>query len=705
MRPKGIPAAIRVHRHRHRPGIIRAAAAAALWTALPPGAAGAATVTSTWNPLATGANWSDVAQWSNSPAVATFPNNGNLADTFNVVINGGGPVLNQTVSVNDFTFSRGNLTSSSSFLSVNVAGAFTLGAAQLNANATVAAAGQLVLTNTVPSSGPRLGGTLTLGGAATLDPNAAGDLRVDAAGGNGATIQIQPGARFTMGRNITLLGPSVPDPGTSSLFGRINNAGVIEVAAGAAVVADWTVNNTGTIRVNGDFRVDRFSNAAAGLLDLQSSAATARFTARGGTVSGNVRLAAGSRLTVTDDSWAHGYLTFSNVAFTNAGTIDLTGGIRIATPTTIPGTVSLATNTAYVKLAAELTLAGPATFDGGATIKADVGMGTQRVTAADLTFGSGNLEFVDLVVAAGGRMTLSGAGDHRLSSTGVTIQGDAEWRAGAITSVTSATNRVQVAAGGRLTVPSGATVSLARTTNVATVGAVDVLSNAGVLEFDHAVLTVGSSWRLTNTGTVRITAGALGAANPLPFNTGGFDLRDGGGLAMRPQPLDAVRAQIISGRHGGAWDGAGIRSSSAQSDATTAVGYALVAQAGPFLGVPVAAGDVIVRHTKSGDADLNGTVNFADLLALARNYNQSSRHWYQGDFNYDGTVNFGDLLTLAKNYNQALPGEPLPDAPAEFAPDLAAAFAQVPEPGGVLTGVAGALLATGRRRQRRRARG
>jgi hypothetical protein len=174
---------------------------------------------------------------------------------------------------------------------------------------------------------------------------------------------------------------------------------------------------------------------------------------------------------------------------------------------------------------------------------------------------------------------------------------------------------------------------------------------------------------------------------------------------MRPQPLDAVRAQIISGRHGGAWDGPGIRSSSAQSDATTAVGYAPVAQAGTFLGAPVAAGDVIVRHTKSGDADLNGTVNFADLLTLARNYNQLSRHWYQGDFNYDGTVNFGDLLTLAKNYNQALPGEPLPDAPAEFAPDLAAAFAQVPEPGGVLTGVAGALLATGRRRQRRRARG
>jgi hypothetical protein len=64
-----------------------------------------------------------------------------------------------------------------------------------------------------------------------------------------------------------------------------------------------------------------------------------------------------------------------------------------------------------------------------------------------------------------------------------------------------------------------------------------------------------------------------------------------------------------------------------------------------------------------GDANRDRTVNFNDLLILARNYNTTSAIWSQGDFNGDGVVNFGDLLILAKAYNQALPATP-PGAPA-----------------------------------------
>ena len=55
-----------------------------------------------------------------------------------------------------------------------------------------------------------------------------------------------------------------------------------------------------------------------------------------------------------------------------------------------------------------------------------------------------------------------------------------------------------------------------------------------------------------------------------------------------------------------------------------------------------------------GDANLDGNVNFADLLVVAQNYNASGASWAQGDFNGDGSVGFDDLLALAQNYGRHL---------------------------------------------------
>jgi hypothetical protein len=96
---------------------------------------------------------------------------------------------------------------------------------------------------------------------------------------------------------------------------------------------------------------------------------------------------------------------------------------------------------------------------------------------------------------------------------------------------------------------------------------------------------------------------------------------------------------------------------------------------------------------RPGDANADGSVNFADLLTLAKNYNQASdRRWSAGDFNYDGFVNFSDLLDLAKNYNTSgpQPGALPESASAAFSAEWStaqAAVAAVPEP------TAGALLA------------
>jgi hypothetical protein len=94
-----------------------------------------------------------------------------------------------------------------------------------------------------------------------------------------------------------------------------------------------------------------------------------------------------------------------------------------------------------------------------------------------------------------------------------------------------------------------------------------------------------------------------------------------------------------------------------------------------------------VQQRLPGDANLDGTVNFTDLLTLAQHYGLSpDAMWADGDFNADGSVGFDDLLTLAQHYGAVAP-------PSAFA------ASSVPEPSSfaALGLGAAALLWRGRR--------
>ena len=54
----------------------------------------------------------------------------------------------------------------------------------------------------------------------------------------------------------------------------------------------------------------------------------------------------------------------------------------------------------------------------------------------------------------------------------------------------------------------------------------------------------------------------------------------------------------------------------------------------------------------SGDADLNGIVNGADLNTVLSNYNKTGLDWSHGDFDGNGTVNGADLNFVLSNYNK-----------------------------------------------------
>ena len=161
-----------------------------------------------------------------------------------------------------------------------------------------------------------------------------------------------------------------------------------------------------------------------------------------------------------------------------------------------------------------------------------------------------------------------------------------------------------------------------------------------------ASLTVNAaSATLTPGGSKVLSATALSIVGG-----GRLDLRDnslqvhyGGG----PDPIAVIRSWITTGYAGGTFNGVGLNSGAA--DIRHGLGYADSAD-GVVSGL--AANTVLVKYALYGDTNLDGTVNFADLLTLAQNYNKhpGTSMWDQGDTNYDGSVNFNDLLKLAQDY-------------------------------------------------------
>jgi hypothetical protein len=129
--------------------------------------------------------------------------------------------------------------------------------------------------------------------------------------------------------------------------------------------------------------------------------------------------------------------------------------------------------------------------------------------------------------------------------------------------------------------------------------------------------------------------------------------------------------------------------------------YDSTAAANTAVGIAIIGVEVVVKSTLIGDANLDGAVNFTDLVTLAQGYNAPSDGlWSQADFNRDGQINFADLVPVAQNYNTSLPASPIPGASAGFDRDLAAAFASVPEPSALADAAAACTFAVLARRRR-----
>jgi hypothetical protein len=210
-----------------------------------------------------------------------------------------------------------------------------------------------------------------------------------------------------------------------------------------------------------------------------------------------------------------------------------------------------------------------------------------------------------------------------------------------------------------------------------------------VVQGTAQILPNGTAAATSNVKRLRIAGGAAPVAK-LDVTNNAFVVDYTG-----DSPLGTIQSQIVSGYAGGAWSGNGIVSSSA-NNSSHGVGYAEAASlpAVPAIFGTVDSTAVLFRHTRYGDANLDGLVNLSDFNRLAANFGSTSADWSQGDFTYDATVNLQDFNRLAANFGQSAASE-AGVTPQDWA-NLASA---IPEPGaaGVLLG-ATALFVRRRRR-------
>jgi alpha-L-arabinofuranosidase len=222
--------------------------------------------------------------------------------------------------------------------------------------------------------------------------------------------------------------------------------------------------------------------------------------------------------------------------------------------------------------------------------------------------------------------------------------------------------------------------------------------NLGALSIASGATAMITPATTQNSTTLKLNSLSIATTGVLDATNNEMIIHYGAG----PDPIGVITGYIRSGCNNGAWNGPGIISTTAQTP-TNGLIYALGCADGKDGKVAgLVSGQIEVKYTLLGDANLDGVVNAADFTILVANFNQSVTGWDQGDFNYDGLVNAADFLGLTMNFNQGVSG-------AASAGDVAAldtfaaangiSLANVPEPAslGLLTFGSVAILARRRR--------
>jgi autotransporter-associated beta strand protein len=213
--------------------------------------------------------------------------------------------------------------------------------------------------------------------------------------------------------------------------------------------------------------------------------------------------------------------------------------------------------------------------------------------------------------------------------------------------------------------------------SVGTAGTLQLSTGIGLVALSSLTIAPGGVMDITN--------------NPLVFNYG----------SSAADPVGAIAAALGTGYNGGAWTGPGIQSSTAAANPTKyAVGYLDGNHPADASAGTVEANQLIIAYTLAGDAFLQNSVGFDDLVVVAQNFGKTGEDWAGGNFTYDpnGSVGFADLVSVAQNFGFSS-GVNGGTTGGGLSPAWDAVSSTVPEPSAVGLGVAATAGLLGRRRR------
>lgn len=650
------------------------------------------------------------------------------ASTTAMAVQGGSVFVDNNLRAGTLSVTGGSFT-------VDFGGQFNGGIVTLNGGTTLVAPPQITITarphaaaTPALAGGPLLsattlnvisganicgpGGTILVGsGGLIFTGNSSPTLTLDSDIISPGVLQLQGDVTFTGTdgtASIANNGP-VPIPGTIDLQGgqrtfTVNDgAQPIDMQVSAQMMnGSIRKDGAGTLQLSGSSTYSGGTTLSGGVLEVDSASAlgSAAVTFAGGTL----------RLAIPSPAVVSNALT---AAPANSINMDIGAGSYQMGALTLGAAFNLI-GTGSISFTGPISMAPAGSAVGPTTINA----------IANLTFAGPVSGGLGLIKTFGGTLTFSGAGANTYGGTTQILDGTLVLSkpAGTVavpgdlaivgTSTVLLTASDQIAAGSHVSFNSaGGTPSLllgGQNQTVAMIGSVQ--NGAGSIQLGSGTLTVSGNGvvgnfsgsiqgigRLSKTGNGMLTLGGANTFGGITVGGGVLQLgadqhvssfiSTGGQLdVQRSQlvvsyplfgftPAPAIRAALHAG---------GITSS--LNNLTRTVGFA-DASDGTVSGLTFHT--VVVKLARLGDINLDGVVNFTDLLDLAQHYGQTNMNWDQGDLNYDGVVNFADLLGLAQNYGGTFSAADLPPLSPATAADIGQAFAQVPEPGHL------ALLATG----------
>jgi len=218
-----------------------------------------------------------------------------------------------------------------------------------------------------------------------------------------------------------------------------------------------------------------------------------------------------------------------------------------------------------------------------------------------------------------------------------------------------------------------------------TLGATNLSVNAS----GTAVLTLNANQRLaglniSNTARVNIPAAnsylrlnSLSIASTATLDLFDNDLIIQSTSADKAALLTTINSLLKTGRNKGAWNGAGIRSSTAGSASPHITTLAAIVNdrgngttvLSQLAGQAVDVNTILIKYTYNGDGDLSGFVNADDYALIDAGYaNQANAKGFRnGDFDYSGSINADDyfLIDMAMS-TQAAPLAAVAPAAAEI---------------------------------------